>query len=64
MTKTGLIIENWGSDVDYQSSWNIQREIHHKIVAENHADVAVLLEHREVFTAGRSTKPEDRPIDS
>jgi lipoyl(octanoyl) transferase len=64
MTKTGLIIENWGSDVDYQSSWNRQREIHHKIVAENHADVAVLLEHREVFTAGRSTKPEDRPIDS
>ncbi len=64
MTKTGLIIENWGSDVDYQSSWDRQREIHHKIVAENHADVAVLLEHREVFTAGRSTKPEDRPIDS
>lgn len=64
MTKTGLIIENWGSDVDYQSSWIRQREIHHKIVAENHADVAVLLEHREVFTAGRSTKPEDRPIDS
>jgi len=64
MTKTGLIIENWGSDVDYQSSWNRQREIHHKIVAENHADVAVLLEHREVFTAGRSTKPEDRPVDS
>jgi len=64
MTKTGLIIENWGSDVEYQSSWNRQREIHHKIVAENHADVAVLLEHREVFTAGRSTKPEDRPIDS
>jgi lipoyl(octanoyl) transferase len=64
MTKTGLIIENWGSDVDYQSSWNRQREIHHKIVAENHADVAVLLEHQEVFTAGRSTKPEDRPIDS
>ena len=64
MTKTGLIIENWGSDVDYQSSWNRQREIHHKIVAENHEDVAVLLEHREVFTAGRSTKPEDRPIDS
>ena len=64
MTKTGLIIENCGSDVDYQSSWNRQREIHHKIVAENHEDVAVLLEHREVFTAGRSTKPEDRPIDS
>ena len=64
MTKTGLIIENWGSDVDYKSSWNRQREIHHKIVAENHEDVAVLLEHREVLTAGRYTKPEDRPIDS
>ena len=27
-------------------------------------DVAVLLEHQNVYTAGRSTKPEDRPTDS
>ena len=64
MTNSELIIQNWGSDVEYQSAWDQQRELHHKIVTENHPDVAVLLEHQNVYTAGRSTKPEDRPTDS
>jgi len=64
MSNSELIIQNWGSDVEYQSAWDRQRELHHKIVTENHADVAVLLEHKNVYTAGRSTKPEDRPTDS
>lgn len=64
MANSELIIQNWGSDVEYQSAWDRQRDIHHKIVTENHPDVAVLLEHQNVYTAGRSTKPEDRPTDS
>ena len=64
MTNSELIIQNWGSGVEYQSAWDRQREVHHKIVTENHPDVAVLLEHQNVYTAGRSTKPEDRPTDS
>ncbi len=64
MTNSELIIENWGSENEYQSAWDRQRDIHHKIVFENHPDVAVLLEHQSVYTAGRSTKPEDRPTDS
>lgn len=64
MTNSGLIIENWGSGNEYQSAWDRQRDIHHKIVFENHPDVAVLLEHQSVYTAGRSTKPEDRPNDA
>jgi len=64
MTNSELIIQNWGSGVEYQSAWDRQRELHHKIVTENHPDVAVLLEHQNVYTAGRSTKPEDRPTDS
>ena len=64
MANSELIIQNWGSDVEYQSAWDQQRELHHKIVTENHPDVAVLLEHQNVYTAGRSTKPEDRPTDS
>jgi lipoyl(octanoyl) transferase len=64
MTNSELIIQNWGSGVEYQSAWDQQRELHHKIVTENHPDVAVLLEHQNVYTAGRSTKPEDRPTDS
>jgi lipoyl(octanoyl) transferase len=64
MANSELIIQNWGSDVEYLSAWDKQRELHHKIVTENHPDVAVLLEHQNVYTAGRSTKPEDRPTDS
>ena len=64
MANSELIIQNWGSDVEYQSAWDQQRELHHKVVTENHPDVAVLLEHQNVYTAGRSTKPEDRPTDS
>ena len=64
MSNSELIIQNWGSDVEYQSAWDQQRELHHKIITENHPDVAVLLEHQNVYTAGRSTKPEDRPTDS
>lgn len=64
MANSELIIQYWGSDVEYQSAWDKQRDLHHKIVTENHPDVAVLLEHQNVYTAGRSTKPEDRPTDS
>ena len=64
MTNSELIIENWGSENEYQSAWDRQRDIHHKIVFEDHPDVAVLLEHQSVYTAGRSTKPEDRPNDA
>ena len=64
MPNSELIIQNWGSGVEFQSAWDKQRELHHKIVTENHPDVAVLLEHQNVYTAGRSTKPEDRPTDS
>jgi lipoyl(octanoyl) transferase len=64
MPNSELIIQNWGSGVEFQSAWDKQRELHHKIVTENHPDVAVLLEHQNVYTAGRSTKPEDRPVDS
>ena len=64
MSNSELIIQNWGSGVEFQSAWDRQRELHHKIVTENHPDVAVLLEHQNVYTAGRSTKPEDRPTDS
>ena len=63
MANSELIIQNWGSENEYQSAWDRQRDIHHKIVFENHPDVAVLLEHQNVYTAGRSTKPEDRPTD-
>ena len=64
MSETEIIIQNWGKGVEFKQSWDQQRELHHKIVSENHPNTVVLLEHQNVYTAGRSTKPEDRPIDS
>jgi len=64
MSETEIIIQNWGKDVEFKQSWDQQRELHHKIISENHPNTVVLLEHQNVYTAGRSTKPEDRPIDS
>jgi lipoyl(octanoyl) transferase len=64
MSETEIIIQNWGKDVEFKQAWDQQRELHHKIVSENHPNTVVLLEHQNVYTAGRSTKPEDRPIDS
>ncbi len=64
MSEAEIIIQNWGKDVEFKQSWDRQRELHHKIVSENHPNTVVLLEHQNVYTAGRSTKPEDRPIDS
>jgi lipoyl(octanoyl) transferase len=64
MSETEIIIQNWGKDVEFKQSWDQQRELHHKIVSENHPNTVVLLEHQNVYTAGRSTKPEDRPLDS
>lgn len=64
MSETEIIIQNWGKNVEFKQSWDRQRELHHKIVSENHPNTVVLLEHQNVYTAGRSTKPEDRPIDT
>ena len=64
MSETEILIQNWGNDVEFKQAWDRQSEIHHKIVSENHPNTVVLLEHQNVFTAGRSTKPEDRPMDS
>jgi lipoyl(octanoyl) transferase len=64
MSETEIIIQNWGKDVEFKQAWDQQSELHHKIVSENHPNTVVLLEHQNVYTAGRSTKPEDRPMDS
>ncbi len=46
--------------VDYQAAWDLQREIADARVAGG-PDTLLLLQHREVYTAGRRTLPEERP---
>ena len=48
---------------DYHVAWQRQRELHAR-VADGRADSTVLLlEHPPVYTAGRRTRPEERPFD-
>jgi lipoyl(octanoyl) transferase len=49
--------------VDYQEAWDEQRRLH-ALVAEGQAPPTVLLlEHRDVYTAGKRTEPWERPVD-
>ena len=48
--------------VDYQNAWALQRELVDARVAGG-PDTLLLLEHPSVYTAGRRTLPEERPVD-
>jgi lipoyl(octanoyl) transferase len=49
--------------VPYEQAWALQRELHAQIVAGQEPDTILLLEHDSVYTAGRRTAPDERPID-
>ena len=49
--------------VNYQRAWDVQREIHAKVVAGEEPDTTLLLEHAAVYTAGKRTEPHERPLD-
>jgi lipoyl(octanoyl) transferase len=48
--------------VPYDTAWRMQQELHADVVAGG-PDVALLLEHPSVYTAGRRTEPWERPLD-
>ena len=48
--------------VDYLDAWELQREVHRRVV-EGAPDTVLLLEHPPVFTAGKRTEPHERPFD-
>jgi lipoyl(octanoyl) transferase len=49
--------------VDYREAWESQRRLHDAVVAGEQPDTILLLEHPSVFTAGKRTEPQDRPMD-
>jgi lipoyl(octanoyl) transferase len=49
--------------VDYQQAWDIQRELHEKVVAGEAPSTVLLLEHAAVYTAGKLTEDHERPFD-
>ena len=49
--------------MDYQAAWQLQRETLEGIVAGTTPNTLILLEHPSVYTAGRMTKLDERPVD-
>ncbi len=53
-----------GTDaVDYERAWEIQRALHADVVAGDQPGRVLLLEHPPVFTCGKRTTPDERPLD-
>jgi len=49
--------------VDYQTAWDLQREIHAEVAYGSRPNTLLLLEHPSVYTAGRRTEASERPTD-
>jgi lipoyl(octanoyl) transferase len=50
------------TQMPYEQAWAEQRELHAARVAGDIPDTVVLLEHPPVYTAGKLTKPHERPL--
>ena len=48
---------------DYVEVWQAQREFHAEVAAGHRPDTVMLLEHISVYTAGKRTEPQERPVD-
>ncbi|MDN3937120.1 lipoyl(octanoyl) transferase LipB [Arthrobacter sp. YD4] len=49
--------------IDYTRGWEIQRELHAKVLAGTAPSTVLLLEHAAVYTAGKRTEDHERPFD-
>jgi lipoyl(octanoyl) transferase len=48
--------------VPYLQGWELQRRVHEQRAAGEIPDTCLLLEHQPVYTAGKRTAPQDRPV--
>ena len=49
--------------LNYQAAWDLQKSIHHEVANGTRRNSLLLLEHLPIYTAGRRTLAEERPID-
>jgi len=57
-----LVFRELGT-VPYAEAWDLQRELAARRADGRGSDTVLLLEHPDVYTAGRRTQPEDLPVD-
>jgi lipoyl(octanoyl) transferase len=48
--------------LDYGQAWELQRSIHAEVASGSAPDTVLVLEHAEVYTAGKRTEPHERPV--
>ena len=49
--------------LNYQAAWDLQKSIHHEVANGTRQNSLLLLEHLPIYTAGRRTLAEERPVD-
>lgn len=49
--------------VPYDEAWQLQRSLHAQVAEGSAPDTVLLVEHTDVYTAGRRTASWDRPVD-
>ncbi len=62
----GLVFLDRGlgrDQVDYLEAWDLQRRLHAEVAAATRPNTVILLEHASVYTAGKRTEPQERPLD-
>ena len=57
-----IAVEHLGL-VEYRKAWEYQREIQTGVIEDRTPNTLILLEHPSVYTAGRRTQIDERPID-
>src|ERR671910_1693714 len=49
--------------IDYLEAWDLQRRLHAEVAEGIRPATVILLEHASVYTAGKRTEPQERPLD-
>ena len=61
-----LVVRRWNlgaGTVSYQRAWDEQRRLHERRASAQGEDTVLLLEHAAVYTAGKRTQADERPVD-
>lgn len=53
----------WPDTVDYRAAWELQQDLHARVVEGSSPGAILFLEHTAVYTAGKRTEPQDLPDD-